>query len=472
MKVILINPFMNLKEFGAYGRFMQPVPPIGLAYIAAVLEKEGVGVEIIDNFVLRLDTGKLLAEIKRRQPDIVGISCLTPSAPGVFALARLIKEYNKTIKVVLGNIHATIFADSILKREAVDVVVRGEGEWTMRELVKAIRDNRLLTSVQGISFKDGPDVIHNEDRALISNLDELPYPAWRLLPIKHYGFLPFMDIRKPGLSMLSSRGCPYKCTFCSLVKLGSVYRRRAPLSVVDEFEYIVENFPIKQIGFVDPIFALSKKNTLEICNEIIRRKLNKKILWLCETRIDLMDKEILDIMREAGCRRILYGIEAGVNETLTAIGKKYNRQTIIDTIRRTRAAGIESSGLFIIGVPGETKEMIQETIRFARKLDIDFAKFALAVPYPGSQLYDDFVQSGKLNREDWENYITFHTNPEAVVAISETVLPAELIALQRKAHKEFYLQPKIIAKHLTKIRTISLKDLISGLYTLFSYRSR
>lgn len=471
MKVTLINPFMNLKEFGAYGRFMQPVPPIGLAYIAAVLEKEGAGVNIIDDFVLRLSAGKLLAEIKMRRPDIVGISCLTPSAPLVFALARAIKEYNQTIKVVLGNIHATIFADSILKQEAVDVIVRGEGEWTMRELVRAIRDNRPLVSVEGISFKDGEEVIHNEDRELISNLDELPYPAWHLLPIRHYGFLPFMDLKKPGLSMLSSRGCPHKCAFCSLVKLGGVYRRRKPLSVVDEFEYIAGKFPIKQIGFVDPLFALSKENTIDICNEVIRRRLNKRIVWLCETRIDLMDKEILNAMREAGCRRILYGIEAGVDGTLSAIGKKYNRQTIIHTIRRTRAAGIESSGLFIIGLPGETKEMIQETIRFARKLDIDFAKFALAVPYPGSQLYDDLVQSGKLNREDWENYITFHTNPQAVVAISETVTPAELIALQRRAHKEFYLQPKVIAKQLTKIRTLSPKDLLSGLYTLFAYRS-
>lgn len=469
MKAILINPSMDFSKFGAYARFMEPMPPLGLAYIASALEKAGARVNVIDNFVFRSNVDSILNEIKRHQPDFVGISCLTPSATNVFAIARAIRAYNKNIVITLGNIHATVFANSILKKEEVDIIVRGEGEFIVYELASALIENKPLEGILGISFKRDGDIIHTPDRPINMNLDELPYPAWHLFPYKDYGFLPFMDVKKPGLSILSSRGCPYRCVFCSLLEMSSIYRKRKPSAVVDEFEYLINNFPIKQIGFVDPAFALSRPDAIEICNQLINRHLNK-LTWICETRVDLMDKELLSLMKEAGCRRILYGIETGTEESLKTAQKNFGLKDVQETISCTKNIGIETSGLFMIGFPGETKEMILDTIQFSKILDLDFAKFAITVPYPGSQLYNNLIKSGTFDRTDWENYVTFNTEPEKLICIPGSLPARDLINMQRRAHFEFYFRIKIILRQLFKLRTIKLINLFFGLYAIFFYK--
>ena len=275
-----------------------------------------------------------------------------------------------------------------------------------------------------------------------------------------------MDVKKPGLSILGSRGCPYRCTFCSLPNIGSKYRERDPKKIVDEFEYLINNFPIKQISFVDPVFPLSKKTGLEFCEELIRRKLNDKLVWTCETRVDIVDKELLKKMRQAGCKRILFGLESGVQESLNNVNKNFTLDDIRENIKYTKEAGIQTTGLFMIGLPGETKEMIRKTIDFAKEIDLDFAKFAITVPFPGSKIYEDLTERGELNRRDWENFVTFNPDPQELVYIPGKVKPEELINMQRKAHLEFYLRPKIIFGQLFKKRTLAMKYLYRGLFSL------
>ncbi|MGD9015495.1 MAG: radical SAM protein, partial [Candidatus Omnitrophota bacterium] len=317
MKVLLINPCFDFKKFGRFQRYTESMPCLGLAYIAAVLEKNAIEVEVIDNFVLRLRKHEVLNLIKAKGPDMVGISCLTPSAPIAFSIAKSIKEYNNKILTVLGNIHADLFSEEILKNQAVDIVVHGEGEYAMLELAKAAENNTDFTYIKGISFKKDGKIVKTNFREPLKDLDRLPYPAWRLFPFKKYGFLPFADVKKPGLSILGSRGCPFRCTFCSLPNIGSnKYRKREPKNIVDEIEYLIANFPIRQIGFVDPIFPISKRDGLEFCDEMISRKLNNKIIWICETRVDKVDRELLREMRKAGCRRIVYGLESGMQASL------------------------------------------------------------------------------------------------------------------------------------------------------------
>ena len=446
---------------------MEPMPCIGLAYIAAVLEKNNIEVEIIDDFAFGVGECGILKRIIEKRIDIVGISCLTPSAPAVLSLVRKIKEYDKHILTVLGNIHASVFAEDILRTNAaVDVIVHGEGEFTMLELVRAWEENMDFINIDGISFKRDGQLIRTKPKALLEDLDELPYPSWHLLPFKKYGLLPFADIDKPVLSMSGSRGCPYNCIFCSLLHISKKYRKRKAKKIVNEIEYLVNNFGVKQIGFVDPIFSLFREDGLEFCGEMIKRGLNKKVVWICETRVDKVDKELLRAMATAGCKRILYGIESGGQKEINYIKKNFNLDVVRHAIRDTKKEGIQTVGLFMLGLPGDTKESIKKTIQFSKEIDLDFAKFAITVPFPGSKLYEDLSSSGKIKRDDWENFLTFNSNSKDLVYIPGELTAEELMNMQRKAHFEFYLRSQIIFKYLFKIRTISVKNLFFGLINL------
>lgn len=466
MRVILINPGIDLKKFGSYAPLMEPMPCIGLAYLAAVLEKNNIEVIVIDDFVRGSGLKGILKDIEEIKPDIVGISCLTPSAPITFSLAKEIKNYNKNIKVVLGNLHASIFAEDILKNENVDFIVHNEGEISFLNLVLSLQNKKNFSEIKGISYKDNGNIFHNPSQPLIEKLDELPFPAWHLFPHKSYGFLPFVDIYKPGLSILGSRGCPYRCTFCCLGYMGVKYRTRDAGKIVDEFEYLIERFKVRQVSFVDAIFPLTKSQGEKFCNEMIKRKINKKVVWTVETRVDLIEEELLKIMKEAGCRRIIFGIESGVPELLKRINKNYTPEDVKKAVDMCRKAGIETVGLFMIGLPGEDEKMTFQTINFAKRLNLDFAKFAITVPLPGSKIYYDLKKEGKLERADWENFTTFNPDPKKLVIATEKISPERLIELQRIAHKEFYFRIKIILRHLFKIRTITWKYLILGVYSL------
>lgn len=467
MRVLLINPSFEFKKLGRFNRFMSPMPCIGLAYIAAVLEKNNIDVEIIDDFAMRMGITGILNIVKNKRADIVGISCLTPSAPIVFSIATSVKQYNSKIITVLGNVHASVFAEDILKTKAVDVIVHGEGEYAMLELTKAAVENKDFSQIKGISFRKNGMIVQTPRREPMENLDELPFPSWHLFPFTKYGFLPFMDVKRPGLSILGSRGCPYRCTFCSLPNIGNKCRERDPIKIVDEFEYLINRFPVKQISFVDPIFPSSKKVGLEFCNEMIRRKLNNKIVWTCETRVDRVDRELLRAMRQAGCRRILYGLESGVQGLLDTVKKDFSLDNVKRAIKYTKEAGIQIAGVFMVGLPGETREMTQKTIGFAKELDLDFAKFAITVPFPGSELYENLTRSGKLKKHDWGDFVSFNTNPDNLVYVPGEIEPEELIKMQQRGHRQFYLRPKIIFRQLFKIRTVNINDLFLGLFSLF-----
>lgn len=473
MKVLLINPSMNLeKTFGKFGKLLEPMPCIGLAYIAAILEKNEIHVEVIDDFAENLGLEKIISKVKEMKPDIVGISCLTPSASSAMKIAELIKEYDKRIVVVFGNLHATLFADSILKKGLVDIVVCGEGEYTILDVVNTLQNNERLEKVKGIKFRENGEIIKTEQRPLIENLDELPYPSWNLFPYKRYGALPFVNIRKPILGILSSRGCPYQCTFCSPRYLRS-YRRRDPKKIVDEIEFLIQHYGAKQIAFMDLIFPLTKEHGMKFCEEMISRNLNKEVVWTTETRVDGVDKELLQKMKEAGCGRLMFGIESGVQGLLNNVKKGFKIEDVRRAVKYAKEVSLATVGFFMLGLPGESKEMSMQTIQFAKELDLDFAKFAITVPFPGSQLFDDLVAKGKLNPDqlsmnDWEKFTTFNPNPDELIYTPEGMTGKELLALQKKANSEFYLRPKVMYNQLFKIRTVGILDMIYGVRALFS----
>lgn len=466
MKILLINPSINPDKFGRFHLLMEPMPCIGVAYIAAVLEKDGHSVEIIDNYVMKYQESEIVEYINSSRPDVVGISVLTPSVNFSLRLAKEIKINNKKIILISGNVHPTLFPEEFLKEGCFDIVVRGEGEATMSELMFVISQKKDLGSVKGISyFKEGK-VFNNERRPVIENLDQLPMPAWHLLPYKEYGLFPFADIKKPILTIMATRGCPYNCKYCSLSYMDKAYRKRSPANIVDEMEILTEKFGIKQIGFVDPIFPLENDYAVAVLDEIIKRGINKQIIWIAETRADILNESLIKKMKEAGCRRLIFGLESGTQEVLNSIGKSISFEKVRSVIKLLKVNNMESIGLFMIGLPGENEDMIRQTFKYSRDIGIDFAKYAMTVPFPGSELYEIMKREKKIRTDNWDNYTTFNPIPENVPYVPDGMTAQQLIKLQKVGTMQFYLRPKMIYRIFVKIRTVKLNMILKGIYCL------
>ena len=316
-RLALINSSMDLSSLGRYSRLFEPMPVLGLASLCAVGEQAGYEVRAFDQFVSQLSVEALAKQLESYAPSVVGIGVLTPVARVCEEIALAVKLRLPSCTVVAGNIHADFFSKEVLAWGSVDVVVHGEGEATFAELLEVLADSGPgdhLAEIAGISVRSSAgEVLSGPSRPLIKDLDTLPHPAWQHFPVHSYGLLPMADLAKPTLVMSASRGCPYRCEFCSLLHRGSVFRARDPRAVADEYSLLHSRFGARQIGFVDPVFPLAKKTCLEFCEEILRRGLQERVEWISETRVDCVDRHTLRMMRRSGCRRLLFGIESGVD---------------------------------------------------------------------------------------------------------------------------------------------------------------
>ena len=462
MRVLLVNPSMNMQKLGRFAELLEPMPPTGIAYIAGALVHAGFHTRAIDMFAEKLTAVQVVERAQRFAPDLIGMTVLTPSAPTCEKLARMLREALPGVKIVWGGVHADVFAKDILRAGTADFVVHHDGEDTIVELAQAMQaGERDFGRVDGLTWMDGGEPVTNKTRALRRDLDSLPYPAWDLFPYHRYGLLPFADADKPVLTMTGSRGCPYRCDYCSLLHSGKVYRRRDPIKIVDEYEHLVDRYGVKQIGFVDPIFPLVIKDLKPLCEEMIARKLDQRCQWLSETRADRLDEDTCRMMYEGGCRRVLMGIESGVDMLLGNVNKNLTTEKVRWGVNNARKAGLQTVGLFMIGMPGETPEMTRETIEFA--VDLDFAKFAITVPFPGSKLFEDQWQK-TLFRDDWENYTTFNPDADRLVYHPEGYDPEVLIKMQSYALRRFYMRYDQVKRQLVELRTINPKMMLYGIY--------
>ena len=461
-RVLLINPGMDVAAaFGEYRSLMEPMPCVGVAYLAAAARQYGHEVRVLDNFVENLPTAEIARLTREWDAQVIGLSMLTPSAHSTTELGRALRRQTGA-KVVYGNLHAALFADEVLNDDAGDAVVHGEGEHSFPLLAEALADDRLPTEIPGLSLFDGKNVIHTGPPQVIEDLDALPWPAWDMLPHRSYTFLPFVTVAKPCLSLLSSRGCPFSCRFCALGYQGNRVRTRSAENIAAEIDWLVRDYGIRHVGFVDPIFPLNKKIGLAVCEAIRARNIPHQWWWTSETRVDVIDEEICRAMRAARCKRILFGVESGVNELLTGVGKNFTTDDARRAVRVARAAGLEISAFFMLGLPGETAEMTRRTIEFARELDIDFAKFGLTVPLPGSALYDEMVEQGRIERHEWDKFTTFNPDPDSLAYIPEGMTGAQLQRLHRRATWRFYARPKMFFRQLFVTRSIGLKQMFNG----------
>ena len=455
MKILLIHP-PPFEEY-IYSNFGSTLlyPPLGLAYLAGSLREKGHDVSIFDGNVLRASIKETTAVIKDYSPDLVGITSTTPNFPDAIGVADAVKAIDINIKVVLGGSHPTVAPEHVLSNSNVDIVVIGEGEETISELVHALESGERISHVNGIGFKRDDKVVLTDRRQFIFDLDSLPFPAYDLLPIEKYSAP--QALRIPFMTMFTSRGCPYKCIFCGQETVfGHKIRAHSPERVVSEIEYLIEKFGVKEILFKDSEFTLIEQRVSEICDLIIEKNLD--ITWLCDGRVNNVSKEMLRKMKLAGCREITYGVESGDQEILNALKKNITLEDARRAFSLTKEVGIEAIANFMIGNPGETMESLERTMAFAKELDPDFAVFNFLVPTLGTELYRQAKREKWIFSESCELF-----RGDKCMMNATKISTEELNKYLSKMYRSFYLRPSYILKRLTKLRLHNFRSVINGL---------
>jgi|TARA_B100001964_G_scaffold245829_1_gene337070 radical SAM superfamily enzyme YgiQ (UPF0313 family) len=467
MKVTLINPPMTLEErYGKFARAGSSLPPLGLAYIAATLEKNGIEVDIIDGTVMNFKNKSLENRISSIKPDIIGVTALTPTLYRSYEVINTSKKILPRTLIVIGGPHTSLFPKDVLKENTnIDISVYGEGEHTLLELVKNIENygknnGKSFEDVKGIVYRNNGKIIKNEPRPYIGDLDTVPFPSRHLLPMNEYRPALYQIKRSPNTNIIASRGCPFSCTFCSKGVYGKKFRTRSPENVIVEIENLIEKYGIKELLFWDDTFTVNKKWVEDFC-DLLQTK-NFDLTWSCSSRVNKVDKALLQKMKNVGCWSIFYGIEAGSQELLDNIDKGITLQEIRNAVKWAKEVGIEVRASFMLGLPGETKELAKKTIRFAKEIDPDFAQFNITTPYPGTELNKNAGQYGKILSHDFSKYTIW-----SPIFIPTGITSEDLTKLHHHAYVEFYLRPTYILKRLMKIRSFSdIKVYLNGFVTL------
>lgn len=461
MKILLMTTPYSVEE--RYGKALKNVgpsllPPLGLAYIAAAIEKEGHDVRILDTAILNMSIKDIKDYFRNNKFDIIGITLMTPMYLNFVNIVKAIKPLTGKTPLVAGGAHPSILPVETLKENpGVDYSVFGEGESVFPDLINAIKGKKSVSAVNGVAYREGKAVKITKPAKMIENLDELPMPARHLLDNEKYIPAPSTYRKLPVMHISSSRGCPYNCTYCSSQSVfGRKYRSHSVDRVLEELKLLMNKYGAKEVCFLDDIFTLNKRWMNDLCNRLIREGINKKISWSCSTRVNLVDLSLLKKMKKAGCWQIHFGIESGSQRLLNLIKKGITLQQSRDAIKCCRKVGIKTRAYFMLGLPTETKEESLKTIAFAKEIDPDYVKFSLTTPYPGTELFDIVKKEGNLKSESWSIYKTmggFGSGTERPY-VPKGRTSKELNELQKRAHKEFFFRPKIILRFLLNIRSI------------------
>jgi radical SAM superfamily enzyme YgiQ (UPF0313 family) len=414
-------------------------PPLGLAYMAAVLEQNGFEVRIMDCPVCEINHEKLEAELASFKPTLVGIGSMTPTIESALKSARVAKEACPDAKVVIGGPHATFMDRETLTGEsAIDVVVRGEGEETLLELTNQLPNLPRLEDVKGITFRKGDQIIQTPGRPFVQNLDALPRPAYHLIPVDKYRIQ-----GKKMMPIMTSRGCPYQCSFCVASQMfGARFRGRSPKNVLDELEWLRDEHGAEGLSFHDDTLAFDRKRIIEICNGIIERNIH--LPWGCGTRADTVTREVLAKMRKAHCNEICFGVESGCQRIRDSLKKRVSTEQCENAIKWAKDEGIFVTMSVILGYPGETKATVKETLDLVCKAEPDDVWLCMATPYPGTELRALVESMGWKMSEDWTLYNTM--NP----IFEDPNLPAAEISKMRKEFYDKFYSPGYVFRQTVK----------------------
>jgi radical SAM superfamily enzyme YgiQ (UPF0313 family) len=453
MNVLLINPPIenmittNIPEFVDIERGYYP--PLGIMYLAACAERCAEHkIEILDMIVEEMSYERLEDEIRRRRPDVVGITTTTFTLIDSIIVAKMVKRIDKGIKVVFGGPHAHIYPQETINIPEVDFLILGEGEITFTQFLQKVDNPKELKKVKGVVFKHGNRIVNTGLAGFIEDLDSLPFPARHLTPYKNYYSL--IAKRSPITTMLTSRGCPYRCLFCHRPHMGKKFRARSPENVVEEMEECIE-MGIREILFYDDTFNVDQQRVLDICNLIKERGLD--VCWDIRARIDRVNREILTALKEAGCARIHYGVESANPRILRILRKGITVEQAERVIRMTKEVGIETLAYFMIGNPTETRGEILNTIKFAIKLEPDYCHFSITTPFPATPLYTLGLERGVF-ADYWREYAVNPTRDFVPPLWEEGLNRDELVKLLERAYKSFYIRPAYVFHRFLKIKSL------------------
>jgi len=456
LRVTLINPPQVAKY---------PQPPIGLALIAAVLEQKGYRVTLLDANILGLKPKNLIPLVV--EADVVGLTAITPTIGSVINIAHRLKQYKPSLTIILGGIHATLFPEETLaKAPAIDFIVKGEGEETIVEVLHALENGLPLDKIAGICYRSDGQIIDTASRSGSVNLDSLPFPAYHLLPWQKYQpAYPPHSTALPFTAVVTSRGCPYRCAYCYQDASGKTFQGQSPERVLAEITYLKERFGIKEFAFYDDIFTLDNERAHAIADALIKKELYLR--WTCETRVDLVDKKLLQHIKQAGCYAIAYSIESASPKILNVLQKDTTVAQIEAAIRISREAGLQTIGNFMIGSPGESPQTIAKTIQLAKKLKLDFARFSLVIPFPGTELYRQYLKEGNV-AVPWESFIYPTADNQLIPLFTSRQLSRnDLQDWLRRAYREFYLRPSYFWQRIKGISTTGeLKANFKGFFVM------
>ncbi|MEM2704071.1 MAG: radical SAM protein [Candidatus Bathyarchaeia archaeon] len=400
--------------------------PIGLAYLAAVVEEHGYDIKVVDCLPLNMNYDAMEKEVISFEPDIVGITSMTATFPFALEAARIIKESYPNALIVFGGPHVTFMdVDTLSKCHYVDLVVRGEGEETFLELVRCVSKKEKFDKIAGITFRRNGKIIRTPDRPFIQNLEKLPRPAYHLFPLEHYRPKFF---GKMILPVITGRGCPFQCSFCSVnITLGRKFRARSPKNVVEELEWLKDEHGAEAFSFYDDTLTLDRDRIYKILELMQQKKVN--LPWNCQTRTDLVSKEILINMKKAGCELVSFGVESGSQKMLDAMKKGTTVKQNENAVKWAKEAGLIVAVSIIIGYPGETAETLMETFDFIERVKPDMVYLCTAAPYPGTVLYELIRELGWKMYEDWSRFDTID------FAFENPFMPNDFL---RKIRSDFY----------------------------------
>lgn len=396
-------PFTSEAEENNYIKY---IPfPFFLAYAASLLNSKKKEVKLIDAIAEGLDEQRVMDEIYARQAGLIVIETSTPSFNNDIRIAYEIKQKTSNSKIVLCGPHATTYAKDILtKYSFIDCILMGEYEYTLLDLVNRLEGSADLSSVLGLAYRNRKNIEVNKPRPTISNLDDLPWPERESLAIYKYND-GFAGLPVPNVQIWSSRGCPFQCMFClwpQVIYGERKYRKRNPVNVVDEMEWLINKFNFKAVYFDDDVFNIDKAHVISICEEINKRGI--KVPWAAMARADLMNEELLYSMANAGLYAVKYGIESANHKVLKLCKKNMNIAHAKKMIKYTKKLGIKVHLTFCLGLPGETRQSIQESVDFIDETSPDSLQFSLATPFPGTDYFRYLEENGSKLSKSWSDY--------------------------------------------------------------------
>lgn len=450
MKILLATPpFSEEERYGALASVGTLYPPLGLAYIAGVAEQEGHTVKVVEAEGLGLSYDQITREIAAFSPDLVGMPTFLNTINRCYEVARAAKQVCPGARVVLGGVQVTLRPDDAMAVPEIDFVVRGEGEEVFRGLLRAMQSGSGLSGIAGLVWRRNAEVVHNPDQPLIRDLDILPKPARHLFPMHVYHAS--SQLRgKRTLHLMSSRGCPFRCSYCtSHLTFGKTFRYHSPARIIEEMLELKESYGADGIQFYDETFTLDKNRVHALCDELRSQKI--RIPWACFTRVNVVDKPLLEAMSKAGCYQIFYGVEAAEQRLLDLIKKDITIEQIRQAFRWTREAGMEALASFMIGLPTETLAESYKTIDFAIEINADYAQWQKTTPFPGTELYDICRQHGDILTTDWTKFTAWNE----IVYVTRGRTKEDIIRVEKDAFRKFYLRPGYIISHLSMFLKLS-----------------